>query len=146
MTTETKVEAVAWAVAVNGKPDFADIRKWECEREAAILGDIPETISIEPLYPQSALDALRGEVADRDAVIECKNIDIRERDRSLHEWAERAKAAERRVAELVGIIDRVDRCSYAVSTEIDSRGHRWSEAYLDQVLPELRAALTKESP
>jgi hypothetical protein len=25
-------------------------------------------------------------------------------------------------------------CAYPVSTEIDPRGHRWSEAYLDQAL------------
>ncbi len=37
---------------------------------------------------------LREDIADRKRVIECKNIDIRERDASLHGWAERAKKAE----------------------------------------------------
>lgn len=32
-------------------------------------------------------------------------------------------------------------CAYPVSTEIDLRGHRWSEAYLDQALETARAAL-----
>ena len=32
-------------------------------------------------------------------------------------------------------------CSLPVSTEIDDRGHRWTEAYLDQALPIARAAI-----
>lgn len=32
-------------------------------------------------------------------------------------------------------------CAYPVSTEIDPRGYRWSEAYLDQALPHVKAAL-----
>ncbi|EQM87231.1 hypothetical protein L681_20950 [Stenotrophomonas maltophilia MF89] len=32
-------------------------------------------------------------------------------------------------------------CAYPVSTEINPRGYAWSEAYLDQVLPSVRAAL-----
>jgi hypothetical protein len=34
-------------------------------------------------------------------------------------------------------------CSLPVSTEIDERGHRWTEAYLDQALPIARAAIAK---
>lgn len=34
-------------------------------------------------------------------------------------------------------------CSFPVSTEIDERGHRWTEAYLDQALPIARAAIAK---
>jgi hypothetical protein len=34
-------------------------------------------------------------------------------------------------------------CSVTVSTEIDERGHRWTEAYLDQALPIARAAIAK---
>jgi hypothetical protein len=34
-------------------------------------------------------------------------------------------------------------CSLPVSTEIDDRGHRWTEAYLDQALPIARAAIAK---
>lgn len=78
MTTETKVEAVAWAVVVNGKPDFADIRKWECEREAAIFGDVAGTISIEPLYPASAITALVGEVSRLRAIEEAARTYYRE--------------------------------------------------------------------
>jgi hypothetical protein len=32
-------------------------------------------------------------------------------------------------------------CALPVSTEIDERGHRWTEAYLDQALPIARAAI-----
>jgi len=34
-------------------------------------------------------------------------------------------------------------CSLPVSTEIDDRGHRWTEAYLDQALPIARAAIAR---
>lgn len=34
-------------------------------------------------------------------------------------------------------------CQHPVSTEIDDRGHRWSEAYLDQALPIAMSAITK---
>jgi hypothetical protein len=47
---------------------------------------------------------LRAALADREAVIECKNIDIRERDRALHTASQRADAAERRVGELTSLL------------------------------------------
>lgn len=59
---------------------------------------------------------------------------------------DRADAAERRVVELIEIISRVARCSYSVCTQIDLRGRRWSEAYLDQVLPDILATLTGADP
>ena len=34
-------------------------------------------------------------------------------------------------------------CALPVSTEIDERGHSWTEAYLDQALPIARAAIAK---
>lgn len=34
-------------------------------------------------------------------------------------------------------------CAYPVSTEIDERGHRWAEAYLEKALPVARAAIAK---
>lgn len=34
-------------------------------------------------------------------------------------------------------------CASTVSSEIDDRGHSWSEAYLDQALPIARAAIAK---
>lgn len=37
-------------------------------------------------------------------------------------------------------------CAYPVSTEIDPRGYRWSEAYLDQALPHVKAALLAARP
>lgn len=100
------VEAVAWYTddhlsdrsATTWDPETA--ARWEAKGwKVWMLYKGSDVMAMQARY-EVALDALRGEVADRDAVIECKNIDIRERDRSLHEWAERAKAAERRVAEL----------------------------------------------
>lgn len=37
-------------------------------------------------------------------------------------------------------------CAYPVSTEIDPRGYRWSEAYLDEALPHVKAALLAARP
>ena len=64
----------------------------------------------------------------------------------IDELKRRADAAERRVVELTDIVDRVARCSYSVCTQIDLRGRRWSEAYLDQVLPDILATLTGADP
>lgn len=61
---------------------------------------------------------------------------------TVAELRAKADAAERRVGELIEIISRVARCSYSVCTRIDLRGRRWSEAYLDQVLPDILATLT----
>jgi len=37
-------------------------------------------------------------------------------------------------------------CAYQVSSEIDPRGYSWSEAYLDEVLPQIKAALLSARP
>ncbi len=37
-------------------------------------------------------------------------------------------------------------CAYPVSTEIDPRGYRWSEAYLDEALPHIQAAALAARP
>jgi hypothetical protein len=44
------------------------------------------------------------------------------------------KAAER-IEALEAALRQARSCAYPVSTEIDPRGHRWSDAYLDQLLP-----------
>lgn len=41
----------------------------------------------------------------------------------------------------VELLRMVIGCAYPVSTVIDPRGYRWSEAYLDQALPHVKAAL-----
>jgi hypothetical protein len=46
-------------------------------------------------------------------------------------------------AELLEALRVFVSCSVIVSTEIDERGHRWTEAYLDQALPIARAAIAK---
>ncbi len=45
-----------------------------------------------------------------------------------------------------GLLRMVAQCAYPVSTDIDSRGYRWSEGYLDQVLPQVTAAVTAARP
>ena len=47
------------------------------------------------------------------------------------------------VAELVEALRIFVGCALPVSTEIDKRGHRWTEAYLDQALPIGIAALER---
>ena len=61
MTTETKVEAVAWLVLTNGLPLRYRRTRARAERVAASYGN---PTSIEPLYPASAITALEGEVAE----------------------------------------------------------------------------------
>ena len=64
MTTETKVEAVAWAIVADGyMVDYADTTKQRCENVAREYGE-GANIAIEPLYPASAITALEGEVAE----------------------------------------------------------------------------------
>jgi hypothetical protein len=46
-------------------------------------------------------------------------------------------------AELLEALRVFVSCSLPVSTEIDERGHRWTEAYLNQALPMARAAIAK---
>jgi hypothetical protein len=46
-------------------------------------------------------------------------------------------------AELLEALRVFVSCSLPVSTEIDERGHRWTEAYLDQALPIARAAIAR---
>jgi len=37
-------------------------------------------------------------------------------------------------------------CAYPVSSEINPRGYNWSEAYLDEVLPQIKAAMLPARP
>ena len=66
-----------------------------------------------------------------------------------YEWAEAyggTEANARLIAaapELLEALRVFVSCSVTVSTEIDERGHRWTEAYLDQALPIARAAIAK---
>lgn len=143
------VEAVAWMgplgqlikndrfqARVNGLPDHGDLSTYTA------------------LYPQSALDALRGEV-DR------KSIEI---DGFMDKWAaeiRRADAAERRVAELkamtgkheLGNGERIE-CHITVGVNV-WRGDRWVSfhqcspqefALTLASIKKKNAALTKESP
>lgn len=59
MTTETKVEAVAWILYADHLPINCLFSK---ETAQSITGMYGENIRIEPVCPKSALDALRGEV------------------------------------------------------------------------------------
>ncbi len=46
----------------------------------------------------------------------------------------------------VDLLRMVIGCAYPVSTDINQRGYAWSEAYLDQVLPCVKAALAAARP
>ncbi|WP_288496676.1 hypothetical protein [uncultured Stenotrophomonas sp.] len=46
----------------------------------------------------------------------------------------------------VELLRMVIGCAYPVSTDINQRGYAWSEAYLDQVLPCVKAALAAARP
>ncbi len=46
----------------------------------------------------------------------------------------------------VELLRMVAGCAYPVSSEIDPRGYNWSEAYLDEVLPQIKAAMLAASP
>ena len=48
------------------------------------------------------------------------------------------KAANAALVEALRIFTKA---AYSVSSEINQRGHNWSEAYLDEVLPIARAAI-----
>ena len=58
-----------------------------------------------------------------------------------HHVGDALRDAKVTVEKLIEALDIVERCAYAVSTEIDARGYRWSEAYLDQALPIVQEAL-----
>lgn len=117
---EVDEKAVAFAVVVDGEPDYANVHKWACESEAGVYGDGP-IVTIEPLTYAATVAELR---ADRDswreqaedrlrewdklrAEIECLRVELagsQERAlivlRAKNEWMDRAAAAERRVGEL----------------------------------------------
>lgn len=46
-----------------------------------------------------------------------------------------------RIERLEAVLVQVRRCAYPVSTDIDPRGYSWSEAYLDQAIAAIDAAL-----
>lgn len=101
MTTETKVEAVACHRVVDAR-GYGGGHVWRDgdipADELAYWNGLNDGYIVERAYPASAITALEGEVADRDAVIECKNIDIRERDRALQTSSKRVKDLEALIA------------------------------------------------
>ena len=46
-----------------------------------------------------------------------------------------------RIESLEAALRQARSCAYPVATEIDPRGYRWSEAYLDQLLPAINDLL-----
>jgi hypothetical protein len=69
VTTETKVEAVAWAIVADGyMVDYSDTTKQRCENVAREDGE-GANIAIEPLYPASAIAALEARIAELEATL-----------------------------------------------------------------------------
>jgi hypothetical protein len=175
-TTETKVEAVAWAIVADGyMVDYSDTTKQRCENVAREYGE-GANIAIEPLYPASAITALEGEVAMlRDAlhiethkVITC-GVAASHPDASLSrrmeysgKWdspqaqqvralRDKADAAERRVAELENLLTAIR--PYAQHADecgdMDAYNNASIESCgcgLDSLLDAVSEALTKETP
>lgn len=117
------------------------------------MTNAPEYHSISDAYAQGLENGKALSDADHAATVaELRAESVRIERENLEGWKQaahhrqRADAAERRVWELIEIISRVARCSYSVCTQIDLRGRRWSEAYLDQVLPDILATLTGADP
>lgn len=46
----------------------------------------------------------------------------------------------------VELLRMVAGCAYPVSSDINPRGYNWSEAYLDEVLPQIKAAMLAARP
>lgn len=45
------------------------------------------------------------------------------------------------------VLRSVERCAYPVAEDVDSRGHQWCEAWLDEALPQVRACIVRpEAP
>jgi hypothetical protein len=60
------------------------------------------------------------------------------------EAADLIEQQRQEIARLREALNIFAKCAYPVATEINPRGHNWSEAYLDQALPIAQAALEKK--
>lgn len=136
---DEKVRPVAWIVTNGGE----SCEPW-IEYEKSEVDALPAVCIAEPLYSAATVAELRAEVERLREANQLYSFAMN--TAGIDELKRRADAAERRVGELIEIISRVARCSYSVCTRIDLRGRRWSEAYLDQVLPDILATLTGADP
>ena len=132
------VEAVAWLVTNGGECCEPWLVYERSEVEA-----LPASCIADPLYPQSALDALRGE---------CVRIERENREgwKQAAHHRQRADAAERRVEELVESLTRtrdaiaaVPEHTFGVHYEGDDRP---SWPIRDEFLHSIDSALTKVTP
>lgn len=116
-----------------------------CLNSVAILNLSEIRTAVAALIARNA--ELEAERADRDAVIECKNIDIRERDASIKGWAERARKAEAArdalAAENKALRDDADRLKFlrmrfgVLATVAMEGGHIERAAAIRQCMDEL---------
>jgi hypothetical protein len=86
-----------------------------------------------------------GDVVAHKAAAELRRLSIENDALGLH-LSERMKDLARIEAQRDALLEALRvfvSCALPVSTEIDERGHRWTEAYLDQALPIARAAIAK---
>jgi hypothetical protein len=56
-------------------------------------------------------------------------------------WGNSSSDAADRIEALEAVLRQARSCAYPVSKNIDPRGHRWSDAYLDQLLPAINDLL-----
>lgn len=115
----------------------------KCKPEALRLADALEMSSNHGLRREAAaeLRRLAAVEAQRDAMQERAEYWKRKHD-DEETGAERYALRVQR-DELLAALRVFVSCALPVSTEIDERGHRWTEAYLDQALLNARAAIAK---
>jgi len=104
----------------------------------------------------SDVEALADLIAERDRLNRLLDEAVKRNDQ-MTDWytAAQQKAvdteAERDrlradVRELVEFVRQFNGCAYPVAKEIDPRGHRWSEIWLDHALRVSTALLAKHNP
>jgi len=91
--------------------------------------------------PWTALAVAAGAALPFIAYAFAQGVDGAEEAGRAIEGALQANEPDADVHVPVELLGMVIGCAYPVSTEIDPRGYRWSEAYLDQALPHVKAAL-----
>jgi hypothetical protein len=90
-------------------------------------------------HPPTLLEKREARNAEWNKEFSARQLAIKEAQAAKDEAARRAAL----YPELLEALRVFVSCSLPVSTEIDERGHRWTEAHLDQALPIARAAIAR---
>ncbi len=90
-------------------------------------------------HPPTVWEKREARNAEWNKEFAARQLAIKEAQAAKDEAARRAAL----YPELLEALRVFVSCSLPVSMEIDERGHRWTEAYIDQALPMARAAIAK---